>query len=82
MVVWIVLVLIVLAIIAFGARARRDSRSQGYPYIRGTDYYRRSVEHKYSTVVMRLNQGLPPHHDESMWRDPSELRAGKRPDRT
>jgi hypothetical protein len=56
---WIIIVLIILAVIAWGARARRDRSSQGYPYIPGTGYYRRSLEHRYSTVAMRLSQGLP-----------------------
>ncbi|HVA10175.1 MAG TPA: hypothetical protein VNG12_25955 [Acidimicrobiales bacterium] len=73
-----VVVLIVLAIIAFVRRVRRDRRSQGYPYVRGTEYYRRSLEYRSSTVVMRLNQGLPPYHEESMWRNPSEVDGRRR----
>ncbi len=40
-----------------------------YPYIRGSDRYRRSLVHCNDTVQVRLAMGLPPQHDESMWRD-------------
>jgi hypothetical protein len=41
-----------------------------FPYIRGTDLYRRSLAHGNDTEQERLAMGLPPQHNESMWRDP------------
>lgn len=42
-----------------------------YPYIRGSDLYRRSFAHRNDTVQVRLAMGLAAQHNEAMWRDPT-----------
>jgi hypothetical protein len=41
-----------------------------YPYIRGSNLYRRSLAHRNDTVRVRLAMGLPLRHNEAIWRDP------------
>jgi hypothetical protein len=41
-----------------------------YPFIRGSDLYRRSLAHRNDTVQERLAMGLPLRHNEAIWRDP------------
>ena len=41
-----------------------------WPYIRGTDLYRRSLDADRVAPFARQAQGLPLYHDESQWRDP------------
>ena len=47
-----------------------SSSPSDYPYIRGSDLYQRSLAHRNDTVRVRLAMGLPPQHNEPMWRDP------------
>jgi hypothetical protein len=43
-----------------------------YPYIRGSVRYRRSRAHRNDSVQVHLAMGLPPQHNEAMWRDPPD----------
>jgi hypothetical protein len=66
-------------LVAFGVvhfirkrRQRSSSRSASapWPYIRGTDLYRRSLDNINVAPFARQAQGLPLYHQESQWRDP------------
>ena len=62
--------LIVAAYFRLKSRRRNRATDTPWPYIRGTDLYRRSLENVNVAPFARQAQGLPLYHDESQWRDP------------
>lgn len=68
----VALVIIGLVVVAFRlvSRRRSDEEPGPWPYIRGTDLYRRSLDAQRVAPFARQAQGLPIYHDESQWRDP------------
>lgn len=68
---YVLIACVAVVFVVLSMRRRRDRRAAGpSPYVRGTELYRRSVEHRASNAILRQAQGLPPYHDESQWRDP------------
>lgn len=53
------------------ARRSPPPASAPSPYIWGSDLYRRSYENRDVAALARIALGLPPQHDESMWRKPT-----------
>lgn len=51
-------------------RRTQPDANAPWPYIRGTDLYRRSLENLNVAPFARQAQGLPLYHEESQWRDP------------
>jgi hypothetical protein len=66
----IVAALIVAAYFRIKRRRRARNAEKPWPYIRGTELHRRSLENINVAPFVRQAQGLPLYHDESQWRDP------------
>jgi hypothetical protein len=62
--------LVVAAYFRIQKRRRARTEDRPWPYIRGTDLYRRSLENINVAPFARQAQGLPLYHDEGQWRDP------------
>jgi hypothetical protein len=69
-VVGIILLIVLVATPILLRRRAKPQTSSRYPYIRGTDLYRRSYENRHVAPPGRQAIGLPPYHNEAMWRDP------------
>lgn len=65
----IALVIIAAIVLVLGGWRKSQATAQ-YPYVRGTELYRLSLEYRESTPPIRMAMNLPPYHDESQWRDP------------